>query len=68
DEEITWNFETMLCEEKELIEDLGRKVEESMDLEIGMGEEIGDLKDDKEKLEEIVEKGNEDLNGVFVVG
>ncbi|WP_144519576.1 MerR family transcriptional regulator [Bacillus thuringiensis] len=61
DQQITSNLEKMMSDQKELIQDLATKLEQSIHLQIAMAQQIGDLKHDKQKLEQIVEKRNQDL-------
>ncbi|MEI4618225.1 MerR family transcriptional regulator [Bacillus cereus] len=61
EQQITSNLEKMMFEQKELIQDLTIKLEQSIQLQIAMAQQIGELKHDKQKLEQIVEKRNQDL-------
>lgn len=61
DHKVVSNLEKMMMEQKEMIQDLSQKLEQSMTIQLAMAQQMSELKQDKLKLEQIVENRNQDL-------
>ncbi|MDA1904155.1 MerR family transcriptional regulator [Bacillus cereus group sp. BcHK20] len=66
DHEVVSNLEKMMSEQKEMIQDLSAKLEQSITLQVAMATQVAELKEDKLKLEQIVENRNQDLINVLI--
>ncbi len=61
DHKVVSNLEKMMMEQKELIQDLSIKLEQSMTLQLAMSQQMQELKQEKQQLEQIVESRNQVL-------
>ncbi|MCC2485074.1 MerR family transcriptional regulator [Bacillus pacificus] len=66
DHEVVSNLEKMMSEQKEMIQDLSAKLEQSITLQVAMATQMQELKEDKLKLERIVESRNQDLINTII--
>lgn len=66
DHKVVSNLEKMMEEQKEMIQDLSKKLEQSMTLQLAMAQQMKELKEDKLKLEQIVENRNQDLINTLI--
>lgn len=61
DHKVTSNLEKQLEKQTEMIQDLGEKLEQSIMLQVEMAKQMHELKVENHKLEQIVERRNQDL-------
>lgn len=61
DHQVTTNLEKQLEMQTEMIQDLSDRLEQSMLLQVEMVKQMKELKQDKQQLEQIVERRNQDL-------
>lgn len=66
DHKVVSNLEKMMEEQKEMIQDLSTKLEQSITLQLAMAAQMQELKEDKLKLETIVENRNQDLINTLI--
>lgn len=66
DHKVVSNLEKMMEEQKEMIQDLSQKLEQSITLQLAMATQVAELKEDKLKLERIVENRNQDLINTII--
>ncbi|MDA2599438.1 MerR family transcriptional regulator [Bacillus cereus group sp. Bc061] len=66
DHKVVSELEKMMMEQKEMIQDLSTKLEQSITLQVAMAAQMKELKEDKLKLEQIVENRNQDLINVLI--
>ncbi|MCU5562393.1 MerR family transcriptional regulator [Bacillus cereus group sp. LD113LC] len=66
DHKVVSNLEKMMEEQKEMIQDLSTKLEQSITLQVAMAAQVAELKEDKLKLERIVENRNQDLINTII--
>ncbi|MGR5860109.1 MerR family transcriptional regulator [Bacillus pacificus] len=66
DHKVVSNLEKMMEEQKEMIQDLSTKLEQSITLQLAMATQMQELKEDKLKLERIVESRNQDLINTII--
>ncbi|HGP3677621.1 TPA: MerR family transcriptional regulator [Bacillus pacificus] len=66
DHKVVSELEKMMMEQKEMIQDLSAKLEQSITLQVAMAAQMQELKEDKLKLEQIVENRNQDLINVLI--
>ncbi len=66
DHKVVSNLEKMMEEQKEMIQDLSTKLEQSITLQVAMAAQVAELKEDKLKLERIVESRNQDLINTII--
>lgn len=66
DHKVVSELEKMMMEQKEMIQDLSTKLEQSITLQLAMAQQMQELKEDKVKLEQIVENRNQDLINTLI--
>ncbi|BCD33065.1 hypothetical protein BC30102_p809 (plasmid) [Bacillus cereus] len=61
DHKVVSDLEKMMSEQKEMIQDLSAKLEQSITLQVAMAAQMTELKQEKQQLEQIVESRNQVL-------